>query len=165
MPCRPQHGLSWQCGHKQRAECARPSEVEAAPTGRKRPAKCHGLAVPTGQLQASIECVPIETHASQNCWWHANALLSGMSVEVAQLFVVRRLSTELPDVTAAQCLGLLCPTTSTQDIALAVYALRERYLTGLLVLHEPSSGAFLQSGKQLAPKPEILPEQSLRPGL
>ena len=97
----------------------------------------------TGSILAAMGYVPVETHVHQHCWWHASALHTGISVNAAQLFVLQRLNAQSFGLSALQCMALLSPTTSTEEVAMAVHALREKYLTGLLVMHQPGSGAFL----------------------
>ena len=90
----------------------------------------------------AIGCHAVETGACTHCWWFAHAHLAKQSVLQSMSRVV--------DVCLASntfslqsCLSLLSPSTSTDQVAIAVTALKDQYLGGLLVAHDLGEGAFL----------------------
>lgn len=102
----------------------------------------HRLKDGTHDFLRAIDCRAVETGARTHCWWFAHAHLTKQSVLHSMSRVVDACLAS-KGFSLQSCASLLGSSTSTAQVAIAVTAMADQYLTGLLVVHDPAQGAFL----------------------
>eukprot|EP00435_Cladocopium_sp_Y103_P022952 s1998_g5.t1 len=97
----------------------------------------------TEDFLSSLNQSAVENFVTSHCWWTAAAGHAPLRILDLMLRAVEQTSLlfGIPISTAWSL--LLTPTTTTEQIALAVTALSSDFGTGLLIAHDPCSGVYL----------------------